>query len=231
MNTNTATAPTADPYAEERAERRADSIDTGNAVAHALTRQTGDQWTAHHDDEHGRRHFDLIRSRDGLKLYANGRDDRPPAWHVSACSVTNPADPNAPALRIYDYRNREEPDTSANISRTKPPQQIARDIARRVLAPLSMILARAFRFAGEQYARDGWTKETAAALVAAIPGASYNDGTRSDYPSVTRYGTPYIVAKLDAHDRTIDLRIDGQTPEQVRAILAAVNIPPETPEE
>ena len=214
----------------EREQRSAECLTIANAIGHALATRTGQAWDASTNPEHYHRNFDLTRRFDGLNIHVRQRIDNPPTWDAAPGSISDPAAPGA-KIHLHDYRERDDSAFSANMTAAKTPAQLAADIARRILPVAEAAAARALEATAAKHTRDEWVKQTAAALIALMPGASLLDGTRSEYPKVVHHGTPYIVAVLDSHDRSMDLTIDDQTPDQVRAILATIEFPPETDQE
>ena len=229
MNTTTAPAPTVESYSDridrERRERMEASTAAARDVSAALTAATGERWTGSTDEEHHTTHYTLTRERDGLTLSVSlSSHRRPHAWHVYPGHI--PA-PDGSRHWLGNHRRRDE-DTGANIGTAKSPQQIARDIARRVLPLADELARRALDAHAETLARNNWLEETAARFIAAtrdrVPLESRHHDPTSTRRELRHWGKPYITVTLDAYDHEAKIEVDDITPDVALALLA--QLPP-----
>ena len=229
MTTTTATAPTVESYSDridrERRERQEASATAARDVSAALTAATGERWTGSTDPENHTTCYTLTRSRDGLTVSVSlSSHRRPQAWHVYPGHI--PA-PDGSRLWLSNHRQRDE-DTSANVGAAKSPQQIARDIARRVLPIAEELARRALEADATAKARAAWLEETTARFIAAtrdrVPLESRHHDPTSTRRELRHWGKPYITVTLDAYDHEAKIEVDDITPDVALALLA--QLPP-----
>lgn len=225
------TTPNAESYEErrdrERRERRETSETAAARVAAALTAATGETWSGTTATECYCPHFTLTRERDGLNVEASlSTHKRPAAWHVYAGTLQTK---DGERLSLHDHRRRDE-DNGANIGQTKTPEQIARDIVRRILPLAEELAARALEARRLAQERRAWLDATAAQVIAAArdriqlePPRHENDGTRRE---LRHWGKPHVVVTLDAYDREVKLEADDLSPAILLAMLAQLPAQP-----
>ena len=180
-----------DRCARERRETAARCDTLAQALAKQMT--TGaETWTAKTDEELHYEHFLLIRSRDGLELFISGRWSGKNHWHVSLGSL---AMPDGTKQSTRDHKRRDETgETSLNTSKAKTPEQIVRDIRRRLWPFADELCARAL--AHHQKKTDEANRRDA--IRERLVKASHYQLEKNDreLARLTKWGTPHIRAEI-----------------------------------
>jgi len=230
------TTPTAETY-EQRIDRekreRKEQTETGaRTIAAAMTAATGEEWNGIPDPETYDPHFTLKRFRDGVTVQASYSQYRNPGkWHVYAGHVTTA---DGKRLWLNEHKRRDE-ETSANISGTKPPAQIARDIIRRVLPITEELAQRALAAHALELDRKGWLERTAAEFMEATKERLALRPSHHDEKSTRRelrhWSKPYVTVTLDAYDHEVKVEVDDIPPEAALAMLAQLPAVAPEPEE
>lgn len=217
MNTTTPTTATSTPTTNTTADTW--TPHPAYLIAVELTKVAGATWTASSIDATGFR----LENEHGLALYLNARTDIH-VWRVAPADLMDPTNPDGPRLRLYGHKRHDERWPAANIARAKTPAQVARDIARRVLAPLAPLVERVIDFANAEERRHQWTKTTLDRLQ---PLAPFTD--RSEFkdhkwnrPGLRKWGHRSIELEADAYDQTITLKIQELPPDTAAAVLQAL---------
>jgi hypothetical protein len=230
------TTTTAETYEErldrEKRDRRETAENAARTVSAAMSKHTGEHWTATTDPDHYAPTFAMIRERDGLSIRAalttrTGKS----AWNVYPGHVTAP---DGNRIWLYDHRKHGE-DTDANIGQTKSPEQIARDTIRRVLPIAEELARRALEARATHLDRQAWLDRTAAHMIAVtrerIPLRLCHHDEKSTRRELRHCGKPYVTLTLDAYDRQVKVEIDDLAPEIALAMLAQLPVAAPEPEE
>ena len=180
-----------DNYARERRERATSCGALAAQIAKAMT-TTADTWTAQTDEELHYEHFTMIRARDGLELFLSGTWSGKNHWHVSLGSL---AMPDGTKQSTRDHKRRDEAgETSLNTSKAKTPEQIARDIRRRLWPFADELCARALAHHAKKTDEANRRDSIRERLVKA---SHYQLENNDREPGrLTRWGTPHIRAEI-----------------------------------
>lgn len=215
--------------ARERAEKCAMAETSARDIAAAMTAHTGEPWHGTPEPDCYEPRFELIRDRDGLRFTLSATNyQRPAAWEVYAASVdlpnTDPAPDASPTRReqLHNHRRREE-HLSVKIGRTKPPAQVARDIARRLLPLAEELTARAEVSRLEAIDRTAWLEAAATRLCAACPVPLERVIGAHDHERILRhYGEPRITVKLQPFGQSIQIEVADMPLTTAAAALATL---------
>lgn len=211
-------------WERERAAKT-EQIKTETAALHPLarylTRATGEDWTAKTDDERDYHNITatFARTRDGLEVSI--RVLTPTHYEAHAWNVTAP---DGTRLNIHDGRRRDEAPPSAKIARTKPQEQIARDIARRIIPLADTYAVRTLEYHAVRNAADVITEAAIKTLTDAAPLEWWKDDHNKKpggYRNMTAHACHYLKAEI-APDGDVKLSIDNLPPEIAAEIIRIV---------
>jgi hypothetical protein len=213
--------------ARERRETAARCAALAAQLAQAMT-TPADTWTPQTDEELHYEHFHLIRQRDGLELFISGRWSGKNHWHVSLGSLLMP---DGTKQSTRDHKRRDDAgETSLNTSKTKTPEQIARDIRRRLWPFADELCARALAFHAKKCDE---VRRRDAIRERLVKASRYQlEASQRDPASLTRWGTPHIRAEIRTYSEdTVKLEFDC-SPEQAEQVVRILCQPkPEAKEE
>jgi hypothetical protein len=211
-----------DRCARERRETATRCAALAAQLAKAMT-TPAETWTPKTDEELHYEHFLLIRARDGLELFISGRWSGKNHWHVSLGSLLMP---DGTKQSTRDHKRRDEAgETSLNTSKAKTPEQIARDIRRRLWPFADELCARALahhrKKTDEANRRDAIRERL-------IKASHYQLEKNDREPArLTKWGTPHIRAEIRTYGSDeVKLEFDA-TPEQAEQIVAILCQPTE----
>ena len=231
QNTTTTETTETESFVDRCARERRETAARCDTLAQALAKQmttSAETWTAKTDEELHYEHFLLIRARDGLELFISGRWSGKNHWHVSLGSLLMP---DGTKQSTRDHKRRDEAgETSLNTSKTKTPEQIVRDIRRRLFPFADELCARALA----HHAKKTDEANRRDAIRERLVKASHYQLEKNDREParLTKWGTPHIRAEIRTYG-TDEIKFEFDcSPEQAEQIVAILCQPqPEAAEE
>ena len=220
QNTTTTETTETESFVDRCARERRETATRCDALAKDLARQmtaaSNQAWTPKTDEELHYEHFLLIRARDGLELFISGRWSGKNHWHVSLGSL---AMPDGTKQSTRDHKRRDEAgETSLNTSKTKTPEQIVRDIRRRLFPFADELCARALahhaKKTNEANRRDAIRERL-------VKASHYQLEANDREPArLTKWGTPHIRAEIRTYGSDeVKFEFDC-SPDQAEQIVA-----------